>query len=252
MEYRDSHRASQERRSHRRLDAGVSIRIQCPGQDKAIAAINQDISWGGAQFVAETFPATPPSSLTLTFPWHHGKTFSADAEVVRTERLGDGRTQFGVRFCCVTPEHQRRLEKLLKLLAEREDAAGAASPTPLTDKLEILFNDAEDLQHLLTQMHTGVLSVTAFGAYRMDQSLMFCIGGTADTPEVRIRARVIGQESMPCSDDSGWAHLVSLTLRFEHQLDDLARLLAPIERLIAERGDVGTDSTALCYPFAEH
>ncbi|MCG6896906.1 MAG: PilZ domain-containing protein [Thiocapsa sp.] len=226
--------SSQDRRSHRRLGTGIQIRVALPGSAESIAAENRDISWGGAQFLTSDPAILDAEQVTLTFPWGTSRSFSADAQVVRRETLEDGSIRVGVRFCGLSTQSHRRLEKLLHLLAKTDPEAQRVQETvekaPLVKVLEVLFTEIDEVRHVLKQIRDGRLSVTVFGAYQTGQSIVFSIAGTKDFPNLRLRARVNAQEPVHVAS-SDWADLVSLDLRFEHSLDDLARYVG--RRLLA-------------------
>jgi hypothetical protein len=228
MSTQTADQAMKERRSQRRLGARIEICVNLPDSSHTIVAENQDISWGGAQFMTSDPAIRNAERLTLTFPWRRHQSFCADAEVVRREILADGRIRIGARFCSLSHQSHQRLEKLLGLLAKTEqtddDAESGAARASVVKTLEILFNEPDEMREMLAQIQDGQLSTTVFGTYRTGQSILFAMAGTRDLPSLRLRARVIGQTPLEIAD-SGWAELANVDLVFEHSRDDLARFV---------------------------
>jgi hypothetical protein len=227
MSTQEADQAMPERRSQRRLGARIEISVNLPGSSHTIVAENQDISWGGAQFMTSDPAIRNAERLTLTFPWRRHQSFRADAEVVRREILADGRIRIGARFCSLSHESHQRLEKLLGLLAKTEqtdDAESGVAQASVVKSLEILFNEPDEMREMLAQIQDGQLSTTVFGTYRTGQSILFAMAGTRDLPSLRLRARVVGQTPLEIAD-SEWAELANVDLVFEHSRDDLARFV---------------------------
>lgn len=211
------------RRSHRRLSVGLSIKATPPESEQPIPVANEDISWGGARFVASDPDALQGERLRLTFPWINGQSFTVDAEVVRRESHDDGRVTIAVRFASLSRVDQERLEKLLTLLSVQEKQVSDDAAPPIVETLEIHVTDANELRNTLAKIADGRLLLTVFGAYEVDQSIQLSIHGTENSPPIHLRARVFAQEilRMPFSIER---ELVKLDLKFEHPVEDLKQL----------------------------
>ncbi|MBK1718282.1 PilZ domain-containing protein [Thiocystis violacea] len=212
-----------EKRSQRRLGLGISIQVMLPDSDRPITVEDQEISWGGAQFITSDPGVRDGGRLGLILPWVGGQSFSIEAEVVRRERLDDGRHRVAVRFSSLSQRSEFRLEKLLDLLAEREERQTACHSTPTMERLELIFDDEAEMREKLAQIADGHLFVTVFGAYEIDQSILLVIGGTKDFPGFHLRARVNAQ-AVERAPRNGWIHLVRLDLKFEHPREELRHL----------------------------
>jgi len=228
MSTQEADQAIHERRSQRRLGARIEISVSLPGSSDTIVAENEDISWGGAQFMTSDPAIRNAERLTLTFPWRQHDSFCADAEVVRREIRAVGLIRGGARFCSLSHQSHRRLERLLELLSKTEQTDDHAEPgaarASVVKTLEILFNEPDEMREMLAQVQDGQVSTTVFGTFRTGQSILFAMAGTRDLPSLRLRARVIGQTPLEIAD-SGWAELANVDLVFEHSRDDLARFV---------------------------
>ena len=202
------------RRTQRRIAVRVPIHVYLPGIDQPLTAMNQDISWGGAQFVA----AMPADALTgplrLVFPWRGRARVAVEAEVVRAQRLEADHYQVAVRFASLSPRSQSRLEKLLKML----DAAEGPSESRAEDlvrELEVAVEDAGAMREMLEQIMSGNLSITVFDPYAAGQSIRLAIRGAEKLPGFRLRARVL--KIVPVKVEGfAQSELFTLELGFEH------------------------------------
>jgi hypothetical protein len=176
--------------------------------------MNQDISWGGAQFVVAVPLDSLSGRLRLMFPWRGPEKVAIEAEVVRAQRLGSGHYQVAVRFASLSPRSQARLEKLLKMLDAAEDSEGRGADA-LVRELEVAVEDAGAMREMLEQIAAGRLSITVFESYKQGQSIRLAIRGADGLPGLRLRARV--REVARVQVD-GFAHaeLYGLELVFEH------------------------------------
>ncbi|SDW70468.1 PilZ domain-containing protein [Thiocapsa roseopersicina] len=202
------------RRTQRRISVRIPIQVFLPKLTEPITAMNQDISWGGAQFVVAVPLASLTGTLRLMFPWRGHEKVAIDAEVVRAQRLGSGHHQVAVRFASLSPRSQARLEKLLKMLDAADDStvrdAGA-----LVRELEVVVEDAAAMREMLEQIAAGRLSITVFEAYEAGQSIRLAIRGADGLPGLRLRARVREVERVNV-DGFAQSELFGLELGFEH------------------------------------
>lgn len=202
------------RRTQRRLGVQIPIQVMLPHSNEPITAMNQDISWGGAQFVAAMPPAGLSGMLRLIFPWRGQDKISVVAEVVRAQRLDGGRYQVAVRFASLSPRSQARLEKLLKMLyaADGDSAADAES---LVRDLEVSVDDSAEMREMLGQVADGALVISVFEPYEAGQSIRLSIHGADKLPGIRLRARVLEVTRVKL-DGFAQSELFSLKLVFEH------------------------------------
>jgi hypothetical protein len=214
----------QEKRLQRRVGVEVPIQVSRPDSDVPITACYQDLSWGGASFVTSDLAIEDGQRLTMHFPWTNGQCFLIEADVVRCQPLEPGYQQVGVRFATVSYQDDRRLEKLIELLSANAHPAAEAAAMPTRPMLELVLDDKEEMRDKLSQIAEGYLFISAFGAYRVGQSLLLLIEHTDDFPGLRLRARVKSQSGDDDEHDSDRPRLVTLELEFEHPLDELRKL----------------------------
>ena len=214
-----------EKRTQRRLSVEIPIQVMSPESDQLIPVQEQDISWGGTTFISADSSIREGSRLQFIFPWVNGKSFTAEAQVVRQEILKDGRRHFAARFTCLSQRSEHRLEKLLDMLSERDLEAMAECSVPTVECLELIFDDKDEMHEQFAQIADGRLSVTVFGAYELDQSILLVIGSTKDFPGLHLRARVNAQ-MVQRSPSCEWTNLVRLDLRFEHPPEELEHFVS--------------------------
>jgi hypothetical protein len=210
----------QERRTQARIRVQIPITLSLHLKEQPVTAVSQDLSWGGVLFtISEPLPKTI-QSLRIVLPWRRQEHITADAQVLRTRQLLDGRHLVAARFASLSPRSQSRLERLLKMLKASASTADRAGPGELVRELDVIANDAEELHQMLEQIATGRHLVTVFDAYEVNQSICFSIEGTENLAGVRLRARVVEVKKAPVPGFD-WAHLYTLALAFEHPRESI-------------------------------
>ncbi|QGU32833.1 hypothetical protein E6P07_07465 [Thermochromatium tepidum ATCC 43061] len=211
-----------EKRSQRRVGLEIPIKVCRPGSNTAITAHYQDLSWAGASFITNDISIQPGDRLILYFPWTNRQSFTIEADVMRCETLEAERHRVAVRFTTVGHQDNQRLTKLIELLSSGQPEVSQGTP-PFVPTLELVFDDQEEMRQKLSEIALGGVSITAFGAYQIGQSLLLSVGYPDDFQTLRLRARVKSQ-SIEDPGDSLRPCLVTLELAFEHPLDELQRL----------------------------
>ena len=224
------------RRTQRRICVRIPIQVFLPTLSEPITAMNQDISWGGAQFVADVPLDSLTGTLRLMFPWRGSEKVSIDAEVVRAQRLGSGHHQVAVRFASLSPRSQARLEKLLKMLDATDDSTGRDAGA-LARELEVVVEDAAAMREMLEQIAAGRLNITVFEAYEAGQSIRLSIRGADALPGFLLRARVRAVERVKL-DGFAQSELFGLELGFEHPIPAIKTF---VDLLIAQLPPVWKD-----------
>jgi hypothetical protein len=227
---------AENRRTQRRITVRIPIQVYLPGTDQPITAMNQDISWGGAQFVAVLPVEALSGTLRLVFPWRGRDRVAIEARVVRAQRLEAGHLQVAVRFASLSPRSQSRLEKLLQML-DVADGAAESPPAPLVRELEVAVDDVGAMREMLEQIGSGRLSITVFEAYQAGQSIRLAIRGADALPSLRLRARVL-EVSRVKVEGFAQSELFTLALGFEHPP---TAITAFVELLIAQLPPVWKD-----------
>lgn len=218
----DSVRQTSRRRGHRRIDLQIPIQVYRVGSDAPINAISQDLSWGGAQFLATVPVGWMVGRLRLALPWARGEQLVIDADVVRAQQMKAGLSQVAVRFSSLTARDQSRLEKLLKMLDPESSSSGTIAE-PLVKGLELNILDPGEMRDLLEQIAAGQLSVDVLKGVDVHQSLCLKIGGSPDLPTLKLRARVLKVERVPARV-LAHGELCRLVLEFEHPPDSVHAL----------------------------
>jgi hypothetical protein len=226
----------ESRRTQRRVAVRIPIQVYLSGMDQPITAMNQDISWGGAQFVAAVPLEALSGMLRLVFPWRGCDRVAVEACVVRAQRLEAGHYQVAVRFASLSPRSQSRLEKLLNML-DVADGAGESPTAPLVRELEVAVDDAVAMREMLEQIASGRLSITVFEAYTAGQSIRLAIRGADGLPGLRLRARVLEVARVKV-EGFAQSELFTLGLGFEHPQ---AAITSFVELLLAQLPPVRED-----------
>lgn len=213
-------------RRHLRLPIAMSLTLVFDDTGSSITVQGHDISWGGVRFSAPKLTFDVSDSVIVKLPWAKGAQFSAHAKIVRTESLDDHYDMIAARFSNLSAIDQKRLEKLLEMLREtpeeRSEGGRAERPASLVPMLEVFVGDAEEMRSKLAQLAEGHLSVhvVEVEAYDIGHSIRVILSDPTDQPPMRLRARVIGIDSVPLGSDSAWP-MFDVKLRIEHPLDEL-------------------------------
>lgn len=220
------------RRKHTRLPMSIPVTIRAEGAETFHRVQNQDISWGGVRFLASKAAVANLKSVTVTFPWSNGRHFSALAEVVRKDSVDDETALVAARFSRLSTADQHRLEKLLQMLHGAGAPASSEPNLSMAPVLEIFFSDTQEIYDKLAEIAEGRFSMTVFESYEPGQSIRLVLGGIADVPALRLRARVVRIEAVQSEAASEWA-IFNLELSFEHPADELKAAAASLEHQLA-------------------
>lgn len=213
-------------RTQPRTQVKTPVRVSLPESDEVLTVTNQDLSWGGASFLLPRQALRVNDAITIEYPWTHGKFVSARAEVLRTQVMDDGQCLVAVRFSSMSPRNQDRLERLLAMLLEKK-SDGQGSVPHLSAKLEILFNDSDDMMSTLSELKSSRLSVTTFQPYRTNQSIQLAVAGVTDLPALNLRARVVSCRAEE-TGIAGMEELFEIDLELEHSTQHLKQVIAPL------------------------
>jgi|GEM_PF-1566738 len=235
-----------DRRKQPRLSLTVPVRLES-ASGGSLTVRTRDISWGGLGFIAPKNAVSNTDSVRILLPWSRGDQISAVAEVLRSESLDGERAILAARFVELSTSDHHRLEKLLQILRGRDQGA-VEQGVPLVPMLEILFTDEVEIHEKLGEIADGRLSVVTFESYKPGQSIRLMLGGIADAPALRLRARVEGVDPTVGSD---WV-MYDLDLIFEHPLAELKAAAAALERYLPSEKSEGApeyDSYILLDPL---
>ena len=132
--------------------------------------------------------------------WKPDAPILANARLLRTQLLADGRTQLAVRFSQLTLHHHARLLEFLSQTSPEEDHEKDKQERALAPALEIVVNDPAQMQRLLAGIATGRQTLTVFHAYAVDQSISFSLTGMLDGEGDRLRARIVEVQPFQIAD----------------------------------------------------
>lgn len=220
-----------EHRTQARALVEIPITVVVRGHPEPLRGQTLDISWGGVLFtLAEPLPKTN-HAVQISLPRGGRQPISAEAHILRSTLLADGRALFAARFASLLPQDHKRLERLLKLLMKGGAAGSRPTPDALVRTLVVNANDSQELRHMLNEIATGRHQVTVFESYEVGQSIAFSLAGTNEAEELSLRARVveISDSAIPGAE---WAHLHDITVEFEHPLDAIRALIHHARRII--------------------
>lgn len=213
----------ENRRTQTRRPLQTLTKIVFPNDERPpVIGFNRDLSWGGACLIVPD--ALPPAATTfqLMMSWKPDMPILANARLLRTQLLADGRTQLAVRFSQLTLHHHARLLEFLSQTSPEEDHEKDKQERALAPALEIVVNDPAQMQRLLAGIATGRQTLTVFHAYAVDQSISFSLTGMLDGEGDRLRARIVEVQPFQIAD-CDWTTLYRVTLTFEHPLASLKK-----------------------------
>lgn len=219
-----------DRRKHLRLTVTIPVRLESAAGGASIAVENCDISWGGLRMIVPKSALLDAEVVTIRLPWTKTEQIAAKVKVLRRESLNDERCLLAGRFAELSTSAHHRLEKLLQLL-RRADRAAPDQEVPLVPILEFLSDDVEEIREKLAGIGRGRLSVATLTSYTTGESIRLVLGGIADAPALRLRARVEKAQALNFELGPGCT-LYDLDLRFEHPLDELKTAAAALERYL--------------------
>lgn len=225
-----------EKRSHHRFAIALPIQVWQEGAPVPIDAHFRDLCWGGASFTTTHTSLQPGERMVVRFPWTQGESLAIRAEVLRTKEIASGRWEIGVCFIHLAHRDERRLLKLLDLLAGK----GQGPSLPLAPVLEIVLDDEEEFEDKLSQIAQGHLTLTIVGAgYQAGQGLLLLIGQTYDAAVLSLRAHIIEAIEIPPLDPfsaAGRPPIMELKLCIAHPLTELRRLAESFRTNVSRGG----------------
>jgi c-di-GMP-binding flagellar brake protein YcgR len=214
-----------EKRKQLRINISAPIKLLWPGDDEVINAHLQNISWGGAYITVDKVHTHSGDTLRVLLPGIKSSTINIEAKVLRTWKLSASQGEgIAIRFTSLATNDQDEFEDVLKLLAQSEDKIGLRQHARLTQRLDIQFEGADELQATLDDISAGGLGVTVPDPLQIGQSLEAVISTLDDTCTLKLRARVVRLEPIKM----GKIELYHAGLKFEHpsrELNSLTREL---------------------------
>ena len=215
---KDAEQSDNENRSQIRINVNAPIKVLWPGATDPIDAQLEDISWGGAAICATGAHGSAGSLLEIILPSTQGGSITVEAKIIRTWDLPDGQgTGLATRFSSLSTRDEAELENILDVLGKSGDSQGQRKYARLTQRLDLQFDDAAELQATLEDISTGGLGITVPDPLQLGQSFQAVVSTLDESCSLKLRARVIHQEPVKI----GNVELYHVELEFEHPLEEL-------------------------------
>lgn len=212
--------ATIEKRKQLRINVTAPIKLVWPGDDTPTNASLQNISWGGAAVTVDKVNMDMGDKLQILLPGTKGAPITIEAKFLRSWKLPDGAGEgIAVRFSSLATSDEDELEEVLTLLAQSADSNGLRQHARLTQRLDIQF-DGDELHATLDDISAGGMGVTVPDPLQIGQSLQAVISTFDEGYTLKLRARVVRQETIKM----GKAELYHAGLKFEHPSEELNEL----------------------------
>jgi Tfp pilus assembly protein PilZ len=124
---------------------------------------------------------------------------------------------YSVRFSKLKTADENVFEQLLEFLADSGDDTGQRKNVRLTQRIDIQYDDINELQATLEDISAGGLGITVPEPMELNQSLLAVISTTDESCQLVLRARVVRQQELESSN----IKLFRVGLEFEHPTEDL-------------------------------
>ena len=226
-----------ENRKQLRISVTAPVKVLWPGDKVPVDARLENISWGGAAIQVSESKGKADDSLQIILPSTQSGSITVEAKIIRTWALPNGRGEgVATRFSSLSTRDEAELENVLEVLAQSGDTEGQRKYARLTQRLEIQFDDVEELRTTLKDISTGGLGITVPDPLELDQSFQAVISTLDERCTLKLRARVVHQEPV----DIGQAQIYHVGLQFEHPSEELRDR---IEELICEMAAISPSKT---------
>jgi len=219
-----------EKRQQLRISVTAPVKIVWPGKTDPESAKLENISWGGAALRVEQIHLDAGDTLNILLPSTKGGSITIEAKVLRTWELHDA-AGFGLatRFSSLSTADEAELENVLELLAQSSDSDGQRNHARLTQRLDLQFDDLDELQATLDDISEGGLGITVPEPLQIGQSLQAVISAMDGDTSLKLRARVVRQEPI----DLGRVEFYQVGLKLEHPTPELAERTKELLRQMA-------------------
>lgn len=215
-----SRHTSVDNRTQFRIKISTPIRVLWAGDAKPVSARLVDISWGGASIHVDETKIDSVDTLQIILPRQQGGSISIDAKILRTWPSADG-NGYGIatRFSRLSTRDEAKLEEILEHLAQSADKGGQRSHARLTQRLDIQFDGEQELLTTLEDISSGGLGITVPDPVQIGQSLQIVISTLDESCKLKLRARVVRQDTMKLPT----MVLYRVGLKFEHPSEELKK-----------------------------
>lgn len=229
----DSHAdaTGRENRTQFRIAVNAPIKVLWPDDSFPVEASLENISWGGAVLQVAQTRAEAGDNVRVLLPGTRGASIPIEASILRTWSLPGGNgAGLAVRFYSLRPHDEAELEALLLRLAQAADHHGQRATARLTQRLDIEYNDVEELAATLDDISAGGLGITVPEPLRIGQSLQAVISTLDGSCNLKLRARVVRQNAILIRN----IEFYRVGLKFEHPTEELHHSIKDLIRTIAK------------------
>ena len=207
-----------ENRSQLRINVAAPVKVVWTGSADAVDAQLADISWGGAAVNVAQAHGKTGDTLEIILPSTKGGSITIEAKIIRIWELADGQgVGVATRFSSLSTRDETELENILKMLSDSGDSAGKRKYARFTQRLDIQFDDIDELKATLEDISTGGLKITVPDPLEIGQSFQAVVSTLDERCTIKLRARVVRQESLKL----GESEVYEVGLEFEHPSSEL-------------------------------
>lgn len=206
----------EEKRQQIRINVSAPIYVVPANSNTPLKAKLANISWGGAALHIEQSIGEVGDFIDIELPSFRDRQISVQAQILRIWDVR-GEQIYGVRFSKLRTADEEVLEQLLEFLADSEDDTDQRGDARLTQRIDIQYDDANELQATLEDISAGGLGITVPEPMEMNQSLLAVISTTDETCQLILRARVVRQHEIDFSN----IRMFRVGLEFEHPSEDI-------------------------------
>lgn len=209
-----------ESRTQFRINVSIPIRVLWANESKPVTAKLENISWGGAAIVVNATAVDIDDSLRIILPRPQGGSISIEARILRTwDHTNDQSQGVSVRFSSLSTRDEAKLEDILEHFAEAAQEEGLHNHARLSQRLDIQFDGIAELQSTLDDIAAGGLGITVPEPMQIGQSLQAVISTLDESCSLKLRARVVRQESHKVRN----VQFYQVGLKFEHPTEELGK-----------------------------
>lgn len=206
----------EEKRQQIRINVSAPIQVILENSTTPLKAKLENISWGGAALCVEQDIGEVEDFIHIELPSFRGRHIRVEAQIVRIMDSHDGPI-YSVRFSKLQTADENVFEQLLEFLADSGDDTGQRKNVRLTQRIDIQYDDINELQATLEDISAGGLGITVPEPMELNQSLLAVISTTDESCQLVLRARVVRQQEL----ESSSIKLFRVGLEFEHPTEDL-------------------------------
>lgn len=224
-----------EHREYARINIRIPVRVTVPGSKGPVTGKLNDLSWGGASFSISGLGSPVGDEIRLDLPFiRGGEDISITARILRVSGQPQAQS-VAVRFTSLTPEDDKRLERVLLLLLEQKNGDRRQHPR-LARRIEVEYTNEFDWRATLENISQGGMCLTLPDPVKVEQSVQLMLSETSRSASLTLRGRVIDVEKV---DFSG-TKFYQVRLEFEHPSETLQKSIKSLlqSMAVAKSGDL--------------